>query len=179
MATLPVMDYKNKAIVNPDYRQINDNKQRCFVKALAYFGLGIKLYMGFSDDLPDAEKDKASEKKETKKAEVTSITKAKANADEVITEAKELTGEGVIPNEETEESYKGSMEAFLKLLPLKQTKQGAREFYLTEKNQAFVKSMEKNYPDMHNEFMQKLKELTDTMPEADANDEINLEMEID
>ena len=39
--------------------------------------------------------------------------------------------------------------------------------------------MEKNYPDMHNEFMQKLKELTDTMPEADANDEINLEMEID
>ena len=92
MATLPVMDYKNKAIVNPDYRQINDNKQRCFVKALAYFGLGIKLYMGFSDDLPDAEKDKASEKKETKKAEVTSITKAKANADEVITETKELTG---------------------------------------------------------------------------------------
>ena len=71
------------------------------------------------------------------------------------------------------------MEAFLKLLPLTQTKQGAREFYLTEKNQAFVKSMEKNYPDMHNEFMQKLKELTDTMPEADANDEINLEMEID
>ena len=179
MATLPVMDYKNKAIVNPDYRQINDNKQRCFVKALAYFGLGIKLYMGFSDDLPDAEKDKASEKKETKKAEVTSISKAKANADEVITETKELTGQGVTLKEETEESYQDAMKAFLELLPLKQTKQGAREFYLTEKNQAFVKGMEKNYPDMHNEFMQKLKELTDTMPESDANDEINLEMEID
>ena len=178
-ATLPVMDYKNKAVVSPDARQINDNKQRCFVKAIAMFGLGIDLYRGMSDDLPDEEKDKASEEKETKKAEVTSITKAKANADEVITETKELTGQGVTPNEETEESYKGSMEAFLQLLPLKQTKQGAREFYLTEKNQAFVKNMEKKYPKMHDEFMQKLKELTDTMPEADANDEINLEMEID
>ncbi len=26
-ATLPVMDYKNNAIINPDSRQINDNKQ--------------------------------------------------------------------------------------------------------------------------------------------------------
>ena len=60
MATLPVMDYKNKAIISPDARQINDNKQRCFVKAIAMFGLGIDLYRGMSDDLPDEEKDKAS-----------------------------------------------------------------------------------------------------------------------
>ena len=60
MATLPVMDYKNKAIISPDARQINDNKQRCFVKAIAMYGLGIDLYRGMSDDLPDEEKDKAS-----------------------------------------------------------------------------------------------------------------------
>ena len=59
-ATLPVMDYKNKAIISPDARQINDNKQRCFVKAIAMYGLGIDLYRGMSDDLPDEEKDKAS-----------------------------------------------------------------------------------------------------------------------
>lgn len=71
-ASLPVMDYKMNAIVNPDARQINDGRQRCFVKAIAMFGLGIGLYMGVSDDLPDEEKDKASEKKKTKpkKAEV-------------------------------------------------------------------------------------------------------------
>ena len=45
-ATLPVMDYKNNSIINPDSRQINDNKQRCFTKAIAMFGLGISLYMG-------------------------------------------------------------------------------------------------------------------------------------
>ena len=59
-ATLPVMDYKNKAVISPDARQINDNKQRCFVKSIAMFGLGIDLYRGMSDDLPDEEKDKAS-----------------------------------------------------------------------------------------------------------------------
>ena len=40
-ASLPVMDYKMNAIVNPDARQINDGRQRCFVKAIAMFGLGI------------------------------------------------------------------------------------------------------------------------------------------
>ena len=59
-ATLPVMDYKNNSIINPDSRQINDNKQRCFTKAIAMFGLGISLYMGFSGDLPDESKDKKS-----------------------------------------------------------------------------------------------------------------------
>ena len=48
MATLPVMDYKNKAIISPDARQINDNKQRCFVKAIAMFGLGISVFTGMA-----------------------------------------------------------------------------------------------------------------------------------
>jgi len=76
MAILPVMDYKMKAVINPDTRQTNDARMRCFVKAIAMFGLGIKLYMGISDDLPDEKKDKASVKKEPvkKKAEVVDIT---------------------------------------------------------------------------------------------------------
>ncbi len=85
-ATLPVMDYKNNAIINPDARQINDNKQRCFVKAIAMFGLGISLYMGFSDDLPDEDKDKKSEevkKKTAKKTEkkVSKIEQLKEEAE--------------------------------------------------------------------------------------------------
>jgi hypothetical protein len=74
-ATLPVMDYKNNAIINPDSRQINDNKQRCFTKAIAMFGLGISLYMGFSDDLPDESKDKKSE--EVKKKTAKKVVKMK------------------------------------------------------------------------------------------------------
>ena len=43
---LPVMDYKNNAIKNPDARKISDTKMRCLVKCLAMFGLGWKIYAG-------------------------------------------------------------------------------------------------------------------------------------
>jgi hypothetical protein len=61
--TLPVMDYRNKAIVSPDSRQVNDAKQRCFVKAMAMYGLGISVYRGLADDLPSEEKDRLSKEK--------------------------------------------------------------------------------------------------------------------
>lgn len=43
---LPVMDYKNNAIKNPDSRKISDSRMRCLVKCLAMFGLGHALYAG-------------------------------------------------------------------------------------------------------------------------------------
>jgi hypothetical protein len=43
---LPVMDHRNKAVANPDARLISDNTQRCFVKNIAMFGIGIGLYLG-------------------------------------------------------------------------------------------------------------------------------------
>lgn len=87
MAILPVMDYKMKAVLNPDTRQTNDARMRCFVKAIAMFGLGIKLYMGISDDLPDEGKDEVSVKKESvkKKPKVVDIT---SDADGLDTEDK-------------------------------------------------------------------------------------------
>lgn len=47
---LPVMDFRNKAITNPDSRQVSDTKMRCLVKCLAMFGLGHYIYAG--EDLP-------------------------------------------------------------------------------------------------------------------------------
>jgi hypothetical protein len=57
---LPVMDFKNQAISNPDAVQVNKAKMRCLVKCLAMFGLGHYIYAG--EDLPSAEADKAAEK---------------------------------------------------------------------------------------------------------------------
>ncbi|MCP4480951.1 MAG: DUF1071 domain-containing protein [Planctomycetaceae bacterium] len=45
-AFLAVMDFRNKAIVNPTATDIQNAKQRCFVKAIAMFGLGFSLYLG-------------------------------------------------------------------------------------------------------------------------------------
>lgn len=87
MATLPVMDYKNKAIISPDARQINDNKQRCFVKAIAMFGLGIDLYRGMSDDLPDEEKDKASADKPKQEEPTAEVIELEVNETDEYTEA--------------------------------------------------------------------------------------------
>lgn len=43
---LPVMDYKNNAIRNPDARKISDTRMRCLVKCLAMYGLGHAIYAG-------------------------------------------------------------------------------------------------------------------------------------
>jgi hypothetical protein len=43
---LPVMDNRNKAIVNPDKFAINSSKMRCLVKCFSMFGLGHHIYAG-------------------------------------------------------------------------------------------------------------------------------------
>lgn len=43
---LPVMDYKNNAIKNPDARKISDTKMRCLVKCISMLGLGWAIYAG-------------------------------------------------------------------------------------------------------------------------------------
>ena len=41
---LPVYDNKYKAITNPTSDDIQDNMQRCMVKCMAYFGLGMQVF---------------------------------------------------------------------------------------------------------------------------------------
>ena len=50
---LPVMDYKNRPILNPDAFAVNTAIMRCMTKALALHGLGAYIYSG--DDLPEEE----------------------------------------------------------------------------------------------------------------------------
>jgi hypothetical protein len=70
-AQLPVMDYKNKAIQDPDAFQVNTAMQRCLAKAIALHGLGLYIYAG--EDIPPEE-----EKPELKPAATAEqISKAK------------------------------------------------------------------------------------------------------
>lgn len=77
---LPVMDFRNKAIKNPDMFDVNKTIMRCLTKNLAMFGLGLYIYAG--EDIPNDEGDemKASVKKITlddllAKAESKGVTK--------------------------------------------------------------------------------------------------------
>lgn len=57
-AQLPVMDYKNRAIPNPDAMQVNTAMQRCLAKAIALHGIGLYIYAG--EDLPEGGEVKAT-----------------------------------------------------------------------------------------------------------------------
>ena len=50
---LPVMDYRNKAIPNPDAFAVNTAIMRCMTKALSLHGLGLYIYAG--EYLPEGE----------------------------------------------------------------------------------------------------------------------------
>ncbi|CAB4151718.1 Single-strand annealing protein SAK3 [uncultured Caudovirales phage] len=52
-AQLPVMDYQNKAIQNPDAFAVNKAMQRVLAKAIALHGLG--LYIFANEDIPEEE----------------------------------------------------------------------------------------------------------------------------
>jgi Asp/Glu/hydantoin racemase len=47
---LPVMDLRNKAIVNPNTTDINKAMMRCLAKCIACFGIGLYIFSG--EDLP-------------------------------------------------------------------------------------------------------------------------------
>jgi hypothetical protein len=59
---LPVLDFKNKAIRNPNAFDVNSSRMRCFVKCLAMFGLGHYIYAGESlpSDAPSETVNRAS-----------------------------------------------------------------------------------------------------------------------
>jgi hypothetical protein len=47
------MDFRNKAILNPDAFAVNTAIMRCMTKALSLHGLGLYIYAG--EDLPEGE----------------------------------------------------------------------------------------------------------------------------
>ena len=54
-AQLPVMDFRNQAIANPNAYQVNTAMQRCLAKAISLHGIGLYIYAG--EDLPLVETD--------------------------------------------------------------------------------------------------------------------------
>ena len=48
---LPVLDYKNKPVANPDAMAVNTAIMRCLVKSIAFHGLGLYIYAG--DGVPE------------------------------------------------------------------------------------------------------------------------------
>ena len=61
--TLPVIDYRNKIVKDPDWMAINTAQKRCLVKNISLFGLGLKVYEGIhncSEDYNEPENKNSS-----------------------------------------------------------------------------------------------------------------------
>ncbi len=54
-AQLPVMDFRNQPIPNPNAYQVNTAMQRCLAKAISLHGIGLYIYAG--EDLPIRDED--------------------------------------------------------------------------------------------------------------------------
>jgi Protein of unknown function (DUF1071). len=68
---LPVMDYKNKAMLEPTMTDINKALMRCLAKNLAMFGLGLYIYKG--EDLPSEEDKAEQQEREAEKQSITAV----------------------------------------------------------------------------------------------------------
>ena len=106
-AQLPVMDYRNKAIPNPDAMSVNTAMQRCLAKAIALHGIGLYIYAG--EDIPVDEPVKKPEAvtplagaldhytKEEQEvlrwtAEQTELLVAQGDIDKAVANVKQFTG---------------------------------------------------------------------------------------
>ena len=76
---LPVLDYQNKPIANPNAFDINTARMRCLVKCLAMFGLGHYIYAGES---APQEPDYQAEHDAAVKAHMTSVKYIREALDE-------------------------------------------------------------------------------------------------
>ncbi len=86
-AQLPVMDFRNKAIHNPDAFSVNTAMQRCLAKAISLHGLGMYIYAG--EDLPMVEMKEEITKKEVE-APKQSITPMAGALEAFNTDEKDL-----------------------------------------------------------------------------------------
>ena len=146
---LPILSGGNKPIVNPNAFQVNTSKMRCLTKCLAFYGLGHYIYAG--EDLPqDKEPEVEGKKVEPKK-------KAEPK--------KEPKGEGIVIEDETEESFDNFIDVYLQALATKGTVAKAREWYATTKNQEVISKMATKFPEKKEEFVTKIKEAIKDYPQ--------------
>ena len=125
-AQLPVMDYKNKAIQEPDAFQVNVAMQRCLAKAIALHGLGLYIYAG--EDIPPED----TFKQEAPKAEEKPVDKVpKVEVPEVSVESKEI----VVPPSANEAAAVDWVCAFFNdFIPGVDTVDNLRDFWKVNKS---------------------------------------------
>jgi len=142
---LPVLNYANKAVANPDSFQVNTALQRCLAKCCAMHGLGHYIYAG--EDLPNG-------------AEAKHIT---TSADEDLANGAEAkhTITSADGKKEEVEGVKLVAEVFNTFIPDCQTVPALRKFW--SENQSARSALEKGDKKLYEEVLSNFKRHADTL----------------
>lgn len=182
---LPVMDYKNRAIQDPNAREISDTRMRCLVKCIAMFGLGHYIYAG--EDLPDAgksekaEKEKAEKEEKPRKPSKPKPSKQDDDLDDLDDDGLDDLGD-VDPEETKPEKEKsGKVEgdhidtpeaaAFMVgqmtevASEFCDSKEELRDFYV--KNAKVIRILKEQYPEQYEELQKEFKQIANRIDEKE------------
>ena len=172
---LPIMDYKNNAVVNPNARQVNDNRMRCLVKNLAMFGLGMSVFAVWDDHLPSEEKDEQPKDKKTPpKKKITEKEMMEKERKIALQETKSLHKwkKEEPKTEATEETFDEAwadifLEATEKLIVMQDTRELLTGFY--KANKEAIGRLKSNFPE-HKEKLDKIfKEHADSLAKEEES----------
>jgi len=158
MMWLPVMDYKNKAITNPDARAISDTRMRCLTKCLAMFGLGHYIYAG--EDLPTQGEPAVEEKPAPKKSPAKKAPPKKAD---------NVTSIKVLPNHIGDSGEASNVVDFMCSTADRfagSTEQELIEWWLEDENKRVADLLDQEYPEHYKQLMAHLSALRASLKES-------------
>jgi hypothetical protein len=162
---LPVMDYRNRAIVNPNAMQINTAKMRCMTKAISMLGLGAYIYAG--EDLPsgsEPERDKAPEKPKK-------VTKKKAATKKAaVPESEDDEDTSVFAEFEDEEGAQEVADMMIELAAGMHANSLKGLVGFWQKNKAVIDALDKDYPDQYARVKKVFTKLRTKLQEEKDND---------
>ena len=145
---LPVMDYKNNAIANPNSRQVSDTKKRCLVKCLAMFGLGHYIYAG--EDIPRDDMSIYEEPVESKDKE------------EPVKKGK--VSKGDVPNwkeDSTDEGAKFFAEGFMKIVKVNKTRDEVMGYWKANKDD--LTHLKDNHAEVYEQLSEDVKQFVNSI----------------
>jgi len=158
MMWLPVMDYRNKAIVGPTSRDISDARMRCFAKAIAMHGLGHYIYAG--EDIPQT----TGEARQSAEEKAPVPTPAKAHKPDPVAVAEANAPTPDVASAEDENDIRPTSgwdmvtSVFTEFLPLHKTEDTLRQFWF--KNSSVLKQLKEARPDDYEEVFTAFKKRT-------------------
>jgi len=151
---LPVMDFKNNAVQNPNSMEVNKAKMRCLTKCLGMYGLGHYIYAG--EDVPSADDD-TGKKAKPKKVEPRSV------GGSAMTNVQEETK----PVEQDDKGYGTEawaelfVKSFIDLAKVHKTKEAMTEYY--KSNTKDLATLRDSFPKMKEDLDTELKQIVSNL----------------